>query len=51
MLKEEDRKIEQKSNRSSNIIYVIENDYKNKDDGESIQIHNWEEIKSNIRKS
>lgn len=51
MLKEEDRKIEQKSNRSSNVIYVIENDYKNKDDGESIQIHNWEEIKSNIRKS
>ena len=51
MLKEEDRKIKQKSDRSSNVIEVVENDYKNKDDGEPIQIHNWENIKTNIRTS
>lgn len=50
MLKEEDRKIKQKSDRSSKVIEVIENDYKDKDNGDPIEIHNWEEIKLNIRK-
>lgn len=50
MLKEEDRKIGQISNRSSNVIEVIENDYKNKDNGEPIEIYNWEDIKLSIWK-
>ena len=51
MLKKEDRGIKQKSNRGSNVIEVVENDYTNTENGEPIQICDWEEIKARIWKT
>ena len=48
MLKEEDRNIVAKRKRSSNIVEVVENDYKNTKNGIPIEIVDWETLKGKM---